>query len=149
MGNQSSTDDDNSIGLGSHVKASMQAQALMRKMDLGPGVSYGVVGVDGSSHSPSVVYSGAVGTKDGLPPGPSEDMATDTMLMAYSITKIVTAGIVLRLSERGLLGIDDSVSKHLLQETMVSLPSDHYLESHEDDITLQMLLDHTSGVPNP
>jgi len=55
-----------------------------------------------------------------------------------SITKQFTAAAVLKLEEKGLLDLNDPITKHL---------SDYPAESG-DKITIHHLLSHTSGIPN-
>jgi len=64
-------------------------------------------------------------------------MTTETTMMAYSMSKSVTAAAVLQLAERGTLGIDDAISRHLSW-----LP-------YGGEITVRQLLAHTAGIPNP
>lgn len=69
--------------------------------------------------------------------------------MAYSITKTITSILILQFVEQNLLRLDDPVSKHLSSNLLSRLPPHHYLKERGNDITIRMLLDHTSGVPNP
>ncbi|MGB2805386.1 MAG: serine hydrolase domain-containing protein, partial [Candidatus Zixiibacteriota bacterium] len=55
-----------------------------------------------------------------------------------SITKQFTAAAVLKLEEKGLLGLNDSITKHLPD----------YPKETGDRITIHHLLSHTSGIPN-
>lgn len=55
----------------------------------------------------------------------------------FSVTKTFTALAVLQLEERGLLHLQDPVKKYL--------PDFPY----DTDITIQQLLNHTAGLPNP
>jgi CubicO group peptidase (beta-lactamase class C family) len=64
-------------------------------------------------------------------------MTPTTTLMAYSMSKTVTAAAVLRLSEEEALGLDDPVSRYV----------DPFPYSGE--LTVRQLLTHTAGVPNP
>jgi CubicO group peptidase (beta-lactamase class C family) len=64
-------------------------------------------------------------------------MEAATTLMAYSMSKTVTAVAVLQLVQSGKLGLDDR-----LDATMPSSP-------YGPEITIRELLSHTSGVPNP
>jgi D-alanyl-D-alanine carboxypeptidase len=65
-------------------------------------------------------------------------MALDTTLMAYSMTKTLTAVAVLQLVEQGKLGLDDELDRYL--------PDTPYGGHH---VTIRQLLAHTSGLPNP
>lgn len=65
-------------------------------------------------------------------------MTPATTLMAYSMTKTITAIAILQLLERGKLRLDDLVDRYL--------PVAAY-RGH--GITLRQILTHTSGIPNP
>jgi D-alanyl-D-alanine carboxypeptidase len=60
-----------------------------------------------------------------------------TTMMAYSMSKTITAVAVLQLVESGGLGLDDAVERFV-----GSLP-------YGPGVTVRQLLSHTSGVPNP
>jgi CubicO group peptidase (beta-lactamase class C family) len=64
-------------------------------------------------------------------------MRSDTTLMAYSMSKTVTAAAVLQLVEAGRIGLDDPVAAYL------------DWQPYGRDITVRQLLTHTSGIPNP
>lgn len=64
-------------------------------------------------------------------------MTHATTLMAYSMSKTLTAAAVLRLSSRGALRLDDPVSSYV-----GSFP-------YGDEPTIRQLLAHTAGVPAP
>lgn len=64
-------------------------------------------------------------------------MTPETTLMAYSMTKTITAVAVLQAVGRGLITLDAPVARYL--------PAAPYGE----DITVRQLLSHTSGIPNP
>ena len=93
-----------------------------------PGIQYLVVDASG------IVFDYAGGWADIAEARP---MSTTTTLMAYSMSKTITAAAVLRLVEDGRLGLDDSVSLYV-----DSLP-------YDADFTVRQLLTHTAGVPNP
>jgi CubicO group peptidase (beta-lactamase class C family) len=63
-------------------------------------------------------------------------MTPATTLMAYSMTKTITAAAVLQLVAKGSVGLDDAVEKYL--------PT-----PYGQDITIRHLLAHLSGIPNP
>jgi D-alanyl-D-alanine carboxypeptidase len=65
-------------------------------------------------------------------------MTLDTTMMAYSMTKTLTAAAVLQIMEQGGLNLDDEMDLYLS-----GVP---YAGHH---ITIRHLLDHTSGLPNP
>jgi len=59
-----------------------------------------------------------------------------TSMMAYSMSKTITAVAVLQLMEAGKVGLDDAVARYV-----DGLPY--------PDVTVRQLLSHTSGIPNP
>ena len=61
-----------------------------------------------------------------------------TKFRIASLTKQFTAACILMLQERGLLHVQDPISKH-----MTGLPAPW------KEVTVHQLLTHTSGVPNP
>jgi CubicO group peptidase (beta-lactamase class C family) len=62
---------------------------------------------------------------------------TATTMMAYSMSKTITAAAVLQLVEAGLIGLDDPIDRYV-----DSLPYGRH-------VTVRRLLSHTSGIPNP
>lgn len=60
-----------------------------------------------------------------------------TTMMAYSMTKTITAAAVLQLVEAGKVGLDD--------------PVERYVDAwpYGSTVTVRQLISHTSGVPNP
>lgn len=64
-------------------------------------------------------------------------MALDTTMMAYSMSKTLTAAAVLQLVERGRLGLEDAVSRHIPWQP------------YGTGVTVRGLLSHTAGLPNP
>jgi D-alanyl-D-alanine carboxypeptidase len=93
-----------------------------------PGLQYLVVDPSG------VVFARAVGSGD-IAGGRA--MARATTLMAYSMSKTVTAAAVLQLVEQQEVGLDDAIDRH-----GVAHP-------YGDGITIRRLLSHTAGIPNP
>jgi len=92
-----------------------------------PGVQYVVVDDAGA------VFEYAGGSAD-LAAGRA--MTSATSMMAYSMSKTVTAAAVLQLADAKRLALDD--------------PIDKYVESpYGPGITVRELLSHTSGIPNP
>ena len=63
-------------------------------------------------------------------------MTADATMMAYSMSKTITAIAVLRLVEAGKIGIDDAAGR------FVAHP-------YGPGVTVRHLLAHTSGIPNP
>ncbi|MFZ5979169.1 MAG: serine hydrolase [Candidatus Zixiibacteriota bacterium] len=89
-----------------------------------------LVAVDGQ-----VLFSrgyGLANRKAGIPNSP------ETKFFIGSITKQFTAAAVLKLQEKGLLDLQDPVSKYLPK----------YPKETGDRITIHHLLSHTSGLPN-
>lgn len=64
-------------------------------------------------------------------------MESTTTLMAYSMSKTITAVAVLQLVQAGRVGLDDPVDRYV-----DSLP-------YGPGITVRQLISHTSGLPNP
>jgi CubicO group peptidase (beta-lactamase class C family) len=93
-----------------------------------PGIQYVVVGPD------STLFEGAAGWADLAARRPLEPATT---MMAYSMTKTITAAAVLQLVERGALALDSPV-KALLPDV-----------PYGDRLTIRHLLAQTSGIPNP
>jgi len=93
-----------------------------------PGIQYLVVSPNG------VVFEYAGGSAD---IAEARAMTPATTLMAYSMSKTITAAAVLHLVDKGKLGLDDSVSRYV-----DSLP-------YGSGITVRQLLTHTGGVPAP
>ncbi len=65
-------------------------------------------------------------------------MTPDTTLMAYSMTKTITAVAVLQLVEQGKSALDDPIDLYV--------PDTPYFGRR---ITIRQLLSHTAGLPNP
>lgn len=93
-----------------------------------PGVQYLVTGPSG------VIFEYATGWAD---LGESRPMNLATTLMAYSMSKTITAAAVLQLADLGRLRLDDPASSY------VDCPP------YDSRITVRQLLTHTAGVPNP
>jgi D-alanyl-D-alanine carboxypeptidase len=64
-------------------------------------------------------------------------MDSATTMMAYSMSKTITAAAVLQLVEAGAVSLDDPIVRYL-----ESVP-------YGPDVTVRQLLAHTSGIPNP
>lgn len=65
-------------------------------------------------------------------------MTPDTTLMAYSMTKTITAIAILQLTEQALVELDGDIDEYLEATPYVGRR-----------ITVRQLLDHTSGIANP
>lgn len=72
-----------------------------------------------------------------LPPDEWLPMREDTIFDVASISKLFTAVAVLQLAEEGLLGLEDAVADHL--------PA--FGANGKQDVTVEQLLVHTSGLP--
>jgi D-alanyl-D-alanine carboxypeptidase len=101
--------------------------AIVRDSEV-PGIQYLVVAAD------QTLFEHAGGWADIAGRRP---MGSDSTMMAYSMSKTVTAAAVLQLVEAQKIGLDD--------------PIDRYLDSppYGPGITIRQLLSHTSGIPNP
>ena len=93
-----------------------------------PGIQYRVV------TSTGVAYEHASGWADINHQRPVDAATT---MMAYSMSKTMTAVAALQLVESGAVGIDDAVERYV-----VSLP-------YGPGVTVRQLIAHTSGIPNP
>ena len=90
-----------------------------------------------------VVLDRAIGHARGNGPDDPADAekvaaAPDTPLTVYSASKAITAFVVHKQIERGLLALDDPVCKHI--------PG--YERHGKDEITVGQVLSHRAGVPN-
>ena len=104
-----------------------QLDAIIRSAKT-PGLQYAVFDRD------SILFEYTGGLADVAARRP---MRSDTTLMAYSMSKTVTAAAVLQLVEAGRIGLDDAVARYL------------EWQPYGPGITVRQLLTHTSGVPNP
>ena len=93
-----------------------------------PGIQYMVMDPD------RIIFEYANGWADIKEQKP---MKTGTTMMAYSMTKTITAAAILQLVEKGELGLDDSIDLHLT------------CNPYGKTITIRHLLSQTSGIPNP
>lgn len=65
-------------------------------------------------------------------------LTTGTTMMAYSMSKPITATAVLQLIDANRLGLDDPVDDHLDEP-----------QPYGPEVTIRQLLSHTAGIPNP
>lgn len=93
-----------------------------------PGLQYAAV--DGAG----LVHHEAIGVADVATGRP---MLASTALLMYSMSKTITAAVVVKLAEQGALGIDDPVDRFVPWQPYGSA------------ITVRQLLTHTAGLPNP
>jgi len=82
-------------------------------------------------HGNEIIYRNEFGTHE-----------SDTVVSAYSMTKVVTSIACLQLVERGLLSLDDPVSKHLESFVNDSDTDDNGRET----MTIRHCLSHTAGL---
>jgi D-alanyl-D-alanine carboxypeptidase len=93
-----------------------------------PGIQYVVV------NTTDVVFEYAGGWADIRRQVPVDAATT---MMAYSMSKTITAVAALQLVEAGKVGLDDSVERYV-----DALP-------YGGSVTVRQLIAHTSGIPNP
>jgi CubicO group peptidase (beta-lactamase class C family) len=94
-----------------------------------------VVGVSvGVEQASDVIVRGGWGLADR---GTGRQATAETVYRLGSSSKQFTAALVMKLVERGVVGLDDPVDRHLPQMPRKWL-----------GITIRQLLNHTSGVPN-
>ena len=101
---------------------------LMRKFKV-PGLAISILQNDKSIYEKGF---GARNLEENLP------MTPNSLIGIGSISKSFTSLLILKLREKNLLNLDDSVSKFLEIEPFLSHP----------DITLAHLLSHSSGIPS-
>ncbi|MDH3326550.1 MAG: beta-lactamase family protein [Gammaproteobacteria bacterium] len=73
--------------------------------------------------------------------GLKKEAGPDTLYQAGAVTGLLTAALVVRLSEEGLLGLDDDISKYLPELLIQS----RY--KNDTTITIRNLLTHHAGLP--
>ncbi|MFK7923060.1 MAG: serine hydrolase domain-containing protein [Bacteroidia bacterium] len=83
--------------------------------------------------SGSIVYSNSLGYADG---GKTTPLSSENLFGLGSIYKEFPAVAIMQLKEKGLLSLDDSLSKHLLD-----------LPAWADQIQIKHLLQYSSGLP--
>jgi D-alanyl-D-alanine carboxypeptidase len=117
--------DDRQAANVTRVESSLAALATASKT---PGIQYLVVNAAG------VVFEHAGGCADLRRQIPVD---SGTTMMAYSMSKTITAAALLQLVEAGRVGLDD--------------PVERYVERfpYGFEVTVRQLISHTSGIPNP
>jgi CubicO group peptidase (beta-lactamase class C family) len=103
---------------------------LMRAGDV-PGLSMAVLR-DGK-----LFWSGAFGAAN---PSTGAPVRPDTIFQAASLSKPVFAYVVLRLADRGVLGLDTPLITYL--------PYERFADDRASRITARMVLSHSTGLPN-
>ncbi len=96
-----------------------------------PGVSVGVI----ADHE-TILLSG-YGTADTASGAP---MTERSSVVIGSTTKALTCVAVLQLEQRGLLGLDDPVTRHIPSFRMAD-------QAHAEAITIRQAITHTAGLP--
>lgn len=72
-------------------------------------------------------------------------MTKDTPLFIASITKLYTAVVVMRLSEKGAISLDDPMSKYLPSAVIQGIHV-YQGKDYSREITIRQLLSHSSGI---
>jgi D-alanyl-D-alanine carboxypeptidase len=90
----------------------------------------------------SFLWSGAAGIagEKGRVP-----MTKDTPVYIASITKLYTAAVIMGLYEKGVLSLDDPMSKYLPEELIRGVHV-YKGKDYSREITIKQLLSHTSGI---
>lgn len=85
--------------------------------------------------------------KDDLWCGASGNLQTESQYFVASTTKLFVTAIILMLKSKGVLHLDDKISKYLDESILKGL---HSLNGRDysDEISIQNLLAHTSGIPD-
>ena len=83
-------------------------------------------------------WSGASGLDD---LAAKDSLASNQTFRIASVTKTYVAASILRLIEKGILNLDDPISKHLSSEHTAILSQDYNLEK----ITIKQILRHSAG----
>jgi serine-type D-Ala-D-Ala carboxypeptidase/endopeptidase len=109
-----------------------KVQELMQRHDY-PGISIGLVFED------NIIYSRSFGVADRETKKP---VTVDTLYQIGSLTKVFTATLIVEMRDKGIIRLDDPISKYLPGN--VVLPKD---PRGRPIITLKHLLTHTSGLP--
>lgn len=99
-------------------------------------VAEGIPGITMLIESPEGIWAGAAGYADIVSKIPME---VCNISRIGSITKTFTSTLILQLHEKGLLQLDDVISKYLPEEMVAKI-------INADKITIEQLLNHTSGL---
>lgn len=76
--------------------------------------------------------------------GTNENVNSHSIFNACSISKFLTAMLVIQLSEQGILDLDEDINKRL---STWKLPNNEFTKNHK--VTLRKLLCHQSGIIDP
>lgn len=79
--------------------------------------------------------------------GASGNLNTESQYFIASTTKLFVTAIIFNFQSRGVLSIEDKISKYLNENVMAGL---HVFNGHDfsNEITIKNLLAHTSGIPD-
>lgn len=102
------------------------------------GVRSAVVLVEG----PGISHRVAIGMTD-----PTQDIAMQTEDQFYlaSTSKMMTATIIMKYVDNGVIGLDDYIADYLPDSILQDLHSMNG-QSYEEEITIRQLLNHTAGL---
>ena len=123
-----------------HEEVRARVQAVLDSLHANgrfAGATAGVVLADGSS------FGVAVGESDSVANAP---MRPDDRMLAGSVGKTFFAAVVLQLVHEGRIALDDPLSKYLGDEPWWKDDAGRTRLPNGDDITLRMLMNHTSGI---
>ena len=127
---------------GTRVTASQIDAAVIRSVRAArvPGIGIAIF------NAGAIVYIKAYGHRD---VARHEPLTPDSVMTAASLTKAAFAVMVMQLVEEGVLNLDQPVS-HYLPKPLTEYASYRDLapDPRFESITLRMLLDHTTGLPN-
>ena len=94
----------------------------------------------------NIVYTKAYGVSDGAT---SKPLTPDSVMTAASLTKAAFAVMVLQLAKEAVVDLDRPIVEYLPKPLPeYALYQDLASDRRYEQITLRMLLDHTSGLPN-
>jgi len=116
-------------------------QYLLQRLMAQPGVQHAIMAVESADGSFRWVGCAGDANPDGTP------MRVDTPFFIASVTKLYIAAAIMKLHERGRVGLDESICAYLSPVLIGGL---HRLggEEYTDTITVCHLLGHTSGLPD-
>lgn len=114
-------------------------QNLLGRLVARKGIQHAIVAVETGDRS--FRWTGTAGEAN---PG-GEPMRADTPFFVASVTKLYIASVILKLHERGRLGLDEPIATYLPQTLIRGL---HQLRGvdYTHTITVRHLLGHTSGL---
>lgn len=121
-------------------QASDRLQAMVRGLTKKRGVRHAIVAIGTGQGEP--IWIGTDGTADGA----TAPMTPETPFFLASVTKLYIATAILRLHERGAIGLDSPMADYLPAELAAGL---HRWKGRDrtGEITVRHLLGHASGLP--